>query len=759
MRFILLWLFKAVYLVLPFYKTNRELAKFSNGNNSQLSPMINWLKPVLQNHGVLMVVLILLAYWQIALFRHFPLWDTLDATFPSRFFAVECLRNGKLPLWMPYQFTGYPFYADPQSGCWYPITWLFALFGRYTLVSLDIEYIINVIIGAFGMYALTENWTKDKQAALLTGFCYSCCGVFVGNAGHMTWIVSVAWLPWLFLAYYKLVATLQIRYSAWLALIVYMMASGGYPAFLIISFYLILIVFICLLFQSHFRNNLRRLIFLHFLTILLALGCASIMLFSIYKGYLLSTRSGGVTLDMALFNPFSPVCFSSFILPFASFKFPKECNVYISMTNGYIGILGLVFLILSFFQKRDGRFWLVLVLSILCLLAGLGDTLPVRAVMFKWLPLMNLFRFPSVFRIYFILGFLLLAGGGFANLKSDFVRYRKPTLAISLFLISFFSGLVFWSWFNPGFGHLGMHNLIFNRHDFNWDSTLPQHIFVQSLIQIVFLFFFVWILGVRNGSVSSLTQDRKLQFILILCACDLFFSVQLNMYATISYPDSLKTANARMANSPNGFPLPNSTIPIKDFYDEKYRDSLSPLWSNTLTIKKLPGIDGYNPFSLASFEWLKEGKLVDSVWNNPIVYFANAIQSSKPGTSLANKRDVEVVRNYSGNIIDGFSPGNERDCINIIQFDCKRIAMNTNAGGDRLLVLLQNFDKDWIVTIDGKQANCYKANTTYMCVQVPVGIHLVEFEFRPKYLYLFLAITMIIALFCCTIIVYPFLSK
>ena len=306
---------------------------------------------------------------------------------------------------------------------------------------------------------------------------------------------------------------------------------------------------------------------------------------------------------------------------------------------------------------------------------------------------------------------------------------------------------------------MGIHNLIFNRHDFNWDSTLPQHILVQSLIQIVLLIFFIWILRVRKGNVSIMSLDRKLQFILIVCACDLFVSVQLNMYATISYPDSLKTVSAKMATSPMGFPLPPNNLPVKNYFDEKYRESLAPLWSNTLTLKKLPGIDGYNPFSLANFEWFKAENLADSVWSNPIAYFANSIQPNQPGTSLATSKEVQVVCIDSGNYFHGLAPGSETDSIKFVRFDCKRIAMNTNAGGDRLLVLLQNFDKDWKVTIDGKPTNCYKANTTYMCVQVPVGIHLIAFEFRPKYLYLFLAITMIIALFCCTIIVYPFLSK
>ena len=40
--------------------------------------------------------------------------------------------------------------------------------------------------------------------------------------------------------------------------------------------------------------------------------------------------------------------------------------------------------------------------------ASVGSALPFRSFLYKWIPFMNLFSYPSIFRIFFIIGFLLL---------------------------------------------------------------------------------------------------------------------------------------------------------------------------------------------------------------------------------------------------------------------------------------------------------------------------------------------------------------
>ena len=46
---------------------------------------------------------------------------------PPRFFWVESIKNGDFPLWNPYQFSGHPFFANPQHAILYPLNGLFFL--------------------------------------------------------------------------------------------------------------------------------------------------------------------------------------------------------------------------------------------------------------------------------------------------------------------------------------------------------------------------------------------------------------------------------------------------------------------------------------------------------------------------------------------------------------------------------------------------------------------------------------------------------
>jgi len=58
----------------------------------------------------------------------------------------------------------------------------------------------------------------------------------------------------------------------------------------------------------------------------------------------------------------------------------------------------------------------------------MGGALPVRTFLYKWVPLMNAFRFPSIFRVFFIIGFLLIAAWSFKALKSNYAVNKKKLI-------------------------------------------------------------------------------------------------------------------------------------------------------------------------------------------------------------------------------------------------------------------------------------------------------------------------------------------
>lgn len=738
---ILFFLFFSMVFYNLYYTTKGRIIPLSTKATREIPIIIHSWKPYAVIAGVMA-----LAYGQIVFLDHALLWDAINATFPARFYCSECFRSGTLPLWMPFQYTGYPFFADPQSGIWYPGTWLFSVLGRYSLAYLDYEYLISISIGGCGIYQLAKLWTSDKTASVFAAICYTCCGVFVSNAEHITWTISAAWLPWLFRAYYLMVTRRETKFAAVFALVLYVIATGGYPAFLIISFYLLAIVFMALLFMSQFRRNLMKILGLHLLLVVLCLGCCSVVFYSVFSGMGLSTRSAGVTLEMALFYPFSPACFTSFLLPFSTLKSFDLFHIDITMTNGYFGLFGFILMLLGLFGKKDKQSWLIMSLSFICLLAAVGDVLPFRKFLYNHVPGMNVFRFPSSFRLFFIIGSLIISAVAFKNLKDNYTRGRKLLIGLSGGFILVFIGVITYTAQKGGLSGLDWNSFLSDQANFLKHATYYQHLFLQSLIQIILLG--VFLLVIIRGDKTRL----NVKLFLIICAIDLIVSVQLNLYGTVLYSDSLKDTQTRIDKCPEGFPSPSDTVALYRNFDERYWWELSPIQGNLCLIKKVPGRDGYNPFNLRGFEQFMASKIRDSVWRNPPAYFANKIISYDSLMMMGDKRNVVIDSSLIRRHKINFSQCQDDDSIAFTQFGPNKISVATRASGSRMLVLQQNNIDGWEVHIDGKLAPFNEVNLTYIGIVVPAGIHEVTLEFKPVGVYLFLGITIFMLLTCLAII-------
>lgn len=680
-------------------------------------------------HIFLIALLIIVAYRQVFFLQHPLMWDTAEYFFPTRFFMAECLRHGHLPLWAPYQFTGYPFYADPQSGCWYPLMWLFSLFGRYTLISSNLEYVLYTLIGGLGMYRLSGAWTKDNSAALFTAMCYACCGLFVSNAEHLSWIISAAWLPWLFWSYYRMHQTHSYKYVGLFALFLFMMISGGYPAFLIISFYLLLVLFLVALFTNRRdRQLLAKTLKLHLALALLSAGSSIIVIYSYLQGMQFITRGNGITLERAMQSPFSIHSFLSFILPFVTLTNKEYFKTDISMSNAYFGIIALVLFLSAVITKKDKRSILVLLLAVLCLATAVGDTLPFRAFAFKWLPLMNLFRFPAAFRVFFIIGALLLAATAFSELKENFSVKRKYLALVTVSLIAVLVTIFLHAYgkvknLSPDWKQLFLNYDGFGEHNFH------THMLVQSAIQVGILLAFLILLAVAPKSKIAV------YIILLLTVTDMVWSVQKNMYGTIvDRSVALHLVNNGIANSPKGFPLPDNTQPVIAHSDNNYKTQMYPVTSNTLFFRKSIGFDGANPFQLRRFNLLEAAGIHDSVWANPLAYFADSLVLSPK--QLPGKRDVYTDSATYLQLHSAFSPSQPADHIAFSYFSPNKMTLNTAADGPRLLVLQQNNIDGWQASIDGKKEEWRQVNLAYMGVIVPAGAHSITFKFLPRYLLL-----------------------
>ncbi len=81
--------------------------------------------------------------------------DTLDFFYPMFSFLGEQLRSGRIPGWNPYQFSGTPFAADPESGWTYLPAMVF--FSAFPLVpAAKCLVLFHFLLAALSMYALAR---------------------------------------------------------------------------------------------------------------------------------------------------------------------------------------------------------------------------------------------------------------------------------------------------------------------------------------------------------------------------------------------------------------------------------------------------------------------------------------------------------------------------------------------------------------------------------------------------------------------------
>jgi hypothetical protein len=71
----------------------------------------------------------------------------------------------------------------------------------------------------------------------------------------------------------------------------------------------------------------------------------------------------------------------------------------------------------------------------------------------------------------------------------------------------------------------------------------------------------------------------------------------------------------------------------------------------------------------------------------------------------------------------------------VTRYDPDRVSVRTTASRAALLVLSDNWYKDWHATVDGKHAEILRTNHAFRGVVVPQGTHTVEFHFHSRQLH------------------------
>ncbi len=683
-----------------------------------------------------LLVIAIIGYWQIA-FMQFPLkYDMIDGFYPWRYFIGECLKNHIMPLWNPYQGLGYPIHADPQSGVWYPFVWIIGFLYGYDIYSISFEFMLHIFLSGVGMYILAKTLKFENKVALFMGISYMFSGFFIGNAQHLTYIISGTWIPFIISSYIMIYKEKPVFNAVKTSFFIFMLIAGGYPAISFLTGYFLVFLFLFYLIKFIKNKNYKKLIFylkINLLILTVTILLTSVILISIYNVLPYLTRANSLILDKALFDPLSPQCLISLILPFAVIRDMPFYDTDLSMSNVYFGLIPFIFFIVSLFIKKPKLIIIFLIYGLFALTASMGKYLPVREFLYNYVPFMNLFRFPSIFRLFVIICFIVVSGYGLDYfIKNKNKSFNPVKITAFIFLIIFFLLLVY----SRYVGYLDIRNFINNElFIFSQNSFIRQHIAFQSIIQIIFLSIFIFL-------IFKIKERNKLfRYLILLLIFDTILSAQLNGPYTVYY-DNFKSKKVKKYSDnifPKGFPLPSNKN-IIEISDTGL--GYGPLWRNLNIFNKQIACDGYNPFYFKNCAYLESSMplLFKTTLSNYPVFLSDKIFISDSIKThyiehkfnskyiYLNKIDFFKIKKINLKWKDTFIT----DTVYITEFSPNKTVVKVRSSKNQLLTLLQNNYYGWKAFVNGKRTSILTSNLSFISVLVPYGKSDVAFVYNPK---------------------------
>ncbi|MCY1720807.1 YfhO family protein [Prolixibacteraceae bacterium Z1-6] len=671
---------------------------------------------------------VIVAFWQVSFLQSGMKWDFVDAYLPSRYFFSESILNNQFPLWNPYLLYGTPIYAD-LSSVFSPEFWIIGNMFGYSNISLQYIFLLYIFIAGIAFFYFLKQFGTESKISLGLSVAYMLSGLSIGNAQHISFVAGYAILPFVITRYIRFLSAPNRSNFLLMAIALFVMVYASYPGLTIILGYFLFGLFVYDFAKS--RGNkakIRKLIVYHLVLLATTILFSSVYLVAYFQAIPFLSRYSGISAELALRHPFSLKSFLSFVLPMATGNESKYFETDVSMSNGYWGIISLVLFLYCLTRKvKRNESYVILGMGLLSLLASLGDQAFLRKILFDYVPFMDMFKYPAIFRSIAIFGFL-----AFVGINLDVTQLTKKSgkrmLVIAGFLISGLLALV-------GYSVLRFDNFVFfdpNKSFYEeiLSSDRFNNIVFQGSLQVILLLIFGFIIW------KVKEFKRFSSALLLLFVVDGIVATQLSInYTVISDTDPIKFYNY-LKSSPKGFPVPELN-PMGENSDKNASSEFS--WMNNNVFPKKVTYDGLVSFKLDGYSNLANNypALLEAIKKGPVVYFSDdlrvntKVENFKSNTVFVSASDYNLLQ------AEKFA-SDPNDKLQITRFSPTTIELKTTTRYTQLLTYQQNYFAGWKVFVDGEEQDLINSNFAHMMVRVPQGDHLVVFKYsNPIVIYAF----------------------
>jgi hypothetical protein len=333
------------------------------------------------------------------------------------------LGEGKIPFWNPYMYCGVPHFANNNALVLYPIT---VLLRPLSIQQAHFWFVLlHIWIAGFGVFRLCRTLGSSRTAALLAGIGFMLGGQFAPKiyGGHMTFISTAAWIPWVMLFAVRSAARgglwphpmlpvcLTLGYLAGSTqLVIYTLAVLG-------TYYLVRVVEAVI--RRH-RARAGELAVQSTLSVLLFLALSAFQFLPMREMYAEAGRTGGLSYETVTKGSLHPSHLRTLLFPTALTDASRDYEDGYSgglwEKSAFVGKAIVLLLPLSLLAMRERRhliFFMALALG--ALLMTFGTALPFYRLHHAVLPML---RIPGRLLPFWCLGAAVCGAAGLDMLRN-----------------------------------------------------------------------------------------------------------------------------------------------------------------------------------------------------------------------------------------------------------------------------------------------------------------------------------------------------
>lgn len=683
--------------------------------------------------------------------------DVITQIYPWKHLVIETWKQGTVPLWNPYSFSGTPLLANYQSAVLSPFNLIFFILPFVDGFSLLV--LLQPLLAGFFTYIFVRALKRSETASLISAVSFMFCGFITSWMGYGTLGYAILFLPLSLFSIEKYFLEKKTKFLILLSLTIPLSFFSGHFQ---ISAYFLLATAFYVLYKLVITKDIKAFMKV---SIFVAFGMLLSMpqLLPSVEFYSQSFRSNIFQKDEVIPLSYLP----SFFAPdfFGNPVTRNDWFGHYAEWNSYIGVLPLIFAFYAVTFKRKSQTLFFYLLGIAAVLFSLD---------LKFADLLASLRIPvlstsAASRIIVLYSFMfsVLSAFGFDQLVSDIKKKRLTKvfafLAVCLGVLVLLWTVLFLKLFIPegkvliAERNLRLPSLIFAA---GFGLIIPSMlnkklVYVCGLLMLVLVSFDM----LRFATKWQPFEPKNLVFTSVPASTAFsniagFHRVIGNFGAesAVFYElPSLEGYDALYIKRYGEFAASITDGELKESYRSVVafpKDSPNtPAFINLLGVKYIvhkfaDGRAGWTfPFWTypdGQFSQIYNDNSYEIYQNNnafPHAFLAGSYKVTEDPQEIINIL-ISKKTNLREEIVLENDPGIAQvkgniGSASVEKYKSDEIEINVQAEKPGMLFLSDNYYKGWTATVDGIETPIYRADYSFRAVPVEKGKHVVKFMYNP----------------------------